>query len=200
MDTQTPEDKAAELAAATLPKEEEVRASVIAEFGFDEATDAEKITKMVKKEMDSREKLSKAIGQKVKYRTDYEALKGAQVTPPKPTSDASAPDFSKVLDDRLRERDLDDLNLPDDIRKETDEWARFKGISVKQAAKAPHIAAKINDYEAERKTEEAAITRKNRTGGKQTVSIDNPPQVDLKTPEGRKTWDEWKEALRKQGM
>lgn len=199
MDNQTPEELAAEQVATQIPKEDEVRASIILEYGFDETNDAERIDKLVKKEVENSKKLSTAIGQKIKYRTDAETLrKSVPATPPKPNN-VEPVDFEKKLDEKLRERDLEELNLPDDIKKETDEWARFKGISVKLAARAPHIAAKVADYEKGQKTEEAAISRTNKSGGKKTYSMDNPPDVDMTTKEGRDEWANWKSEMAKKG-
>ncbi len=79
----TAEELAAEQAdlVTAQEKEEEVRAKVITEYGFDEVDDLERINKVVAKEMDSRKKLFAAIGQKIKYRTDLETEK-KKVTPP----------------------------------------------------------------------------------------------------------------------
>lgn len=199
MDTQTPEELAAEQAATLLPKEDEVRTNIILEYGFDETNDAERIDKLTKKEMESHKKLTAAIGQKIKYRTDAENLrKTVPVTPP-PANNVAPVDLDKKLDERLRARDLEELDLPDDIKKEADEWAKFKGISVKLAARAPHIAAKVAEYEQAQKTEEAAISRTNKSSGKKTYSMDNPPDVDMTTKEGRDEWANWKSEMTKKG-
>ncbi|MCH8294716.1 hypothetical protein IH992_26830, partial [Candidatus Poribacteria bacterium] len=64
----SPEEAKAEQEALAEAKEEEVRTGIIEEYGFDEDTDKENIDKLVKSELDHRSKLSKAIGQKVKFR------------------------------------------------------------------------------------------------------------------------------------
>lgn len=194
-----PEELAAEQAALQEGKQEEIRANIIAEFGFDEATDAERIEKLVTKEMEHHKKLSSAIGQKINWRE--KASKPTQ--PVTPTTETAKPaesvDIDKKLDERLAQRDLDDMDVPDAIKKQVGEWARFKGITVKQAARAPHIASQITDYEKEQRTEGAAISRTNRSGGKKTYTLDNPPDVDMRTTEGQKEWADYKEALRKAG-
>lgn len=56
-------------------KEEDIRAGIITEYGFDADSDAERIDKLVTKELDHDKKLSSAIGAKIKHRTEAEELK-----------------------------------------------------------------------------------------------------------------------------
>lgn len=192
MDTE--QEKAAELAATQEVKEDEVRAKIVSDFGFDEANDAEKIDKLVKHEMDSHKKLSTAIGQKIKYRTDLEE---ARKNPPKP--EVKTEELGTVVAKELDKRDLDALEYPDDLKKEIHRIANITGVSIKQAARDPYIVAKIGDYEKEKRAEDAAISKTNRSGGKKTYSFDSPPDVDLTTKEGREEWEAWKQAMIKAG-
>ena len=76
----SPEELAAEQVALQESKEDEVRANIINEFGFDESVDADKIDRLVTKEMEFSKKLSSAIGQKIKVRNERDAL--LKNTPP----------------------------------------------------------------------------------------------------------------------
>lgn len=194
----TPEELQAEQAALVESKEDEIRANVIAEFGFDEAADADRIDKLVTKEIESAKKLSAAIGQKINYRTKLqEASKDIAPKPEvKPTDPA---DIEKIIATTLEKRDLDSLEYSAELKKEIQRVAQITGVSVKQAARDPYIVAKIGDWEKTQKAEEAAISRTNRSSGKKNYSIDNPPELDMSTPEGRKEWDDYKEAMRKAG-
>lgn len=198
------QELAAEQAAVKEVKEDEVRASIITEYGFDEVDDAERIDKLTKKEMENHKKLSSAIGQKIKHRTEAEALKNdprlkAAVTPPA-ESKIAPEDIDKKLDERLAQRDLDEMDTSDEIRKEIGDWAKFKGITVKQAARAPHIVLKMDEYEKEQKAEAATISRTNRaSGSKKTYTFDSPPNVDMSTKEGREEWQSFLDAMKKAG-
>lgn len=198
MDT-TPEELAAEQAAAQAPKEEEIRSSVIAEFGFDEVADAERIDKLVTKEMDNRKALSSAIGQKIKWRDEAKKPKEPAAPPVKVDDN----DLDKKLDEkltaRLEKQALDELEYPAELKAEIQKVAQAQNIGVKQAARDPYIVFKVSEYEKEQKTNEAAISRTNRSSGKQTFSLDNPPEVDMTTEAGRKTWDEYLKAMKAQG-
>lgn len=196
------QEKAAELAAQADLKEDEVRAKVIEEFGFDPDADAEKIDKLVAKEVESHKKLSSAIGQKIKHRTEAETLRNdprLKVTPPPTESKIAPEDIGKVVAQELEKRDLDALEYPADIKANIQRVAQVQGISIKQAARDPWIVSQITEHEKQAKADEAAISRTNRSGGKKNYSLEKPPEVDMSTPEGRKEWDDWTNWAKKQG-
>ena len=141
----TPEEANAEqetLAHANA-KEDEVRASIIAEYEFDETADADRISKLVAKDMENRKKLSDAIGQKIKHRNDAKKFadelknKGG-VTPPAPVVadkkvDVSLKDNMALIKADVHEDDIDEVL----------DYAKFKGISVSEALKSPAIKATL---------------------------------------------------------
>ena len=198
---QTPEEIAAELAASQVViKEDEVRAKIVEELGFDPEIDKERIDKLVAKEVDSRKKLSDAIGQKIKHRTEAEELRKKVPPPPPEKKDDSQQDVSKIVAEELQKRDLGDLDAPDAVKREIADWAKFKGISVKEAARAPHIVSAMDAYKKQQQLDEATTSRTNRSGGgSKNYSLESPPDVDMSTEAGRKQWDEYKEAMRKAG-
>lgn len=195
------EEKDLEAEVAKRPDEEEIRKNVIAEYGFDEVDDAERINKLVAKEVDHKTKLFKAIEQKRKYRDDP-ARKPA--TPPNPDNKNEPPkgvapeDVGKMLDERLEQRDLDEMPHSEDIKKEIKRIAQIQGVSVKQAARDPYIVAKIDEEKKAKAADDAAISRNNRQGGKKTFST-TPPDVDMTTKEGQEEWDAWKKWMAENG-
>lgn len=197
----SPEELKAEQEALAEAKEEEIRSKIIEEFGFDEIDDSEKIDKLVEREKKHHDTLSKTISQKIKYRALAQK-------PPEPKSEqkpkVESEDLEKKLDaklnERLEQRDLDELGYPDEIKKEIKRVAQITGVSVKQAARDPYVVSTfIEPYEKERKTEEASVSRTNRAGsGKGSYTMDNPPEVDVKTEAGQKEYEKWLDAMRKQ--
>ena len=185
-------------------KQEEVRASVISEFGFDEELDTDKIDKAVEKEMDSRKKLSEAIGQKIKYRKDAEDLRAKATPPIKPKVKIDPDEVSKVVDSKLKEmleqRDLDALDYSDELKSEIKRIAQIAG-SVKQALKDPYIVFKIESYEKEEKVKEATISRTYKSGSSKEFDINNPPTFDPNDVEGSdKAMKEWEAEAKKRGF
>lgn len=204
MDIQeTAEDLALEQGASKEIKEDEVRANIIIEYGFNETDDAERIDKLTKKEMDGHKKLSAAIGQKIKYREAAKAVKPAEPVVAKPAVEPAKPeavDVDKAVAKQFEQRDLEEMSYSDDLKKEIQRVATVQGISIKAAARDPYIVFKIGEEEKEQKNEAATIGKTRGGGGsKKTYSIDAPPDVDMATPEGRKEWQEYKDAMKKAG-
>lgn len=186
-------------------KEEDVRQSVVSEYGFDEIDDAEKIDKVVEKEMTHRKELSEAIGQKIKQRDAKNLLaeENAKLkTPPTaPVTKVPDEDLDKKLDQKLGERfekrDLDAMSYPDELKEKIQKVAKINETSIKEAVKDPWIVSQIEEYESTVKMDEATISRTHKSGGKTSYDLDNPPEVDINTPEGVKEWDKYKEEMRK---
>lgn len=184
-------------------KEDELRKEIISAYGFDEEKDKDRITKAVERETKHRKALSATIGQKVRYR---DALQKSQ--PKKPDAAPSKED-GKDLDERvnagiaaaLEQRDLDEMDYPDEIKNAIKQVAAYNKVSVRKAEKDPYIAAKIEAWKKEQGTDEAALSRNNKNGGTgSTTSTDlTPPDVDLNTPEGRKEYDDWKAKMIREG-
>lgn len=148
----TPEELEQEQKALKQAKEEEVRSSVIEEFGFDEEIDTDKIDKAVAKEMNNRKRLSEAIGQKINYRKEAEKLRNV-IPPTKP----DVKDNGKAEALNLKDiRALQDVH--DDDVDEVVEFAKFKGISIAEAKKTPTMQNLLRAKEEERTTAQAANT------------------------------------------
>lgn len=194
------EEQELEAEAQAEAKEEEIKSKVIEEYGFDSVDDAEKIDKLTKERMASHKKLTVAVGQKIKYRD----AKPAPVTPPKPDKkDEKAPepvDVGKAVTAELEKRDLEALEYPAELKTEIQRIATAQGTGIKAALRDPYIVFKVGEYEKEQKQEAATIGNKNKGGGgKNTFTPGIPPDVDMSTEEGRKTYDRWKEWEKSQG-
>ena len=146
------EEKAAEQAALEIGKEEEVRAGIIAEYGFDEEADAERIDKLTAKEMEHSKKLRSAIGAKIKHRTEAEELKKNGAKPQTPKEDKKdEPNLTTQDTIALAKADVSDEDMDEIIS-----HAKFKGISVRDALKTPYIKAYMAEQQEFRKTADAA--------------------------------------------
>lgn len=193
----SPEEQTAEQEALQEAKEEEIRAKVIEEFGFDPETDTEKIEKAVAKDMKYRADMSTAIRQKINWRTKA-TTKPSE--PPKREEPALDPaEIDKRVDAKLEQRELDSLDYPDELKAEIQKVAHAQGISIRKAVADPYIAFKIDEHKKAVAADEASVSRTSRTSTKKTYSLDNPPDVDMTTAEGQKEWEAWKAEMKKQG-
>jgi hypothetical protein len=193
-----------EQSAAQQFNKDEVRASIIAEFGFDEVTDGDKVDRLVQKAEEGHQRLSKAIGQKIKWRNEASKPKEPVTPPPPPETKSFSPeDVEKTVDARLQQRDLDEMEYPDEIKTEIKRIAQITQVSIKAAARDPYIASKISDYKKTQDADDGAITRKNRSHSSKEYSIDNPPELDMSSPEAFKKsneeYDKWFSDMKKKG-
>lgn len=153
----TAEELAAEQAEAKVPTEDEVRAKVIEEFGFDEETEKDRIDKAVAKDIEGRKKLSKAIGQKVTYRTA--AQEAAAKVPKKEEADAVAKKEDISSTDMYI---LIDAKVPREDIKDVTEYATLKGISIEEALKTTTVKTILAEKAEERASAIAANTGQQR--------------------------------------
>ncbi len=198
IETPTPEELIAEKEAMVEVKEDEVREAIVSEYGFDEEEDAEKIEKAVEREVKHRKTLSTAIRQKIKYRDSQpkpvvEEVKPVVEEPPKTDKTAE-----QIVKETFEQRDLDDLEYPDELKDEIKRIAEVQQVSIKKALADPYIVSRIEAHKETVEIEEATISRTNKTGSKVKFSIDKPPKVDMGTEEGQKKWDEYLEWMQKQ--
>lgn len=198
----TPEEDTAQVA----PNESDVREKIINEYGFDEIDDADRIEKLTARELEQQKKLSAAIGQKIKLREQLKAKEEPEIKAPDskaPASQSDTEDLDKKLDEKLNERlekrELDSLDYPDDLKDEIQKIAKVRGVSIKEAQRDPYIVYRVEDFEKEQKTDEATLQRTNKKGGKKVYTLENPPEVDFSTEEGRKEWEDYKAAMKKAG-
>jgi hypothetical protein len=154
-------------------KEEEIRADIITEFGFDEEADVERIDKLVAKQMESDKKLSDAIGQKIKYRTEKEELlkNPPKVEPPKEENKFSPKDYLALSQAKVPAEKFDEIQ----------EYANFKKISLAEALNTDYVKDTLKRHEEEKKSAEATNT----DGGRRTSSKDTGESLLDKAEQGQ---------------
>lgn len=201
----TPEELAAEQEALKPVDKEAVRTQVVADLELDETDDAELISKAVDREVRQREITQAAIKAKIKHRTDAEEaakkLREEKPVAPKPNEEAVKPlseeDVRKAATSAAREalegQYLEGLNLPEELQAEIRRVADIGQKSIREALKDPYIVSRVKEHEAEA----ASASQTHRSGKSSKFDVNNPPQVDMSTEEGRKAYDEWFEKARK---
>jgi acetylornithine deacetylase/succinyl-diaminopimelate desuccinylase-like protein len=189
----TPEQ---EREALTPVDVEKVRDEVIEELGFDPENDLERIEKAVNREVKQREYTAKAIQAKINLRKEKEAadkelqaLKESGKGNNNVTPDEFEKKFDERMNARLEERDLNDLDLADELKEEVKKIAKLNNISVKKALSDPYIVFKKTEYEKEARVSEAAISRKNNSSGRKSYTEETIAEIDVSTPEGRAEFD-----------
>lgn len=153
----TPEQKAEEEAALVVLKDEDLKAKVIEDYGFDKTADADKIEKAMAKEKKSREITSKAIQQKIKYRTEAETLRGGATKKPEAksdegdkggNSDLSSMDMYTLMQNEVHQEDISEVS----------DFAKLKKISIADALKSPIVKNILAEKAEFRKSADAAAS------------------------------------------
>ncbi|MFA5395226.1 MAG: hypothetical protein WC346_04330 [Methanogenium sp.] len=205
----SPEEQKAEEEAQQEVKDEELKEALAKEFELDPETDEEFLEKLFEREKAQREKLSGAIKQKINWREKAQAKKTSEEPEDSPgkgkkPDEDGEPDLDKLVDQKLSERlearELETLELTDELKEEVKELAKLKGISVREAAKLPYILSRKEEVEREERLKKATPKRSKR--GSFVPSYDpakplNPDDFDFDTKEGVEAWQEAKKARAK---
>lgn len=153
----TAEELAEEQAAAQVPKEEEIRAQVIEDYGFDEEADKDRIDRLTQKEVDHRTKLHKAVGQKIKHRDEATRLAALVPEDRKPVVPPVVPPEEKK--DEFSSMDLYALmqnQVPQEDVPEVSKAAKLLGVTVVEALKDPMVQSILAKNAEFRKSATAA--------------------------------------------
>jgi hypothetical protein len=182
-------------------KEEEVRAEIIEKYGLDEVEHEALIENLTKDRLQDRKNFGELVKQKRSWRE--KAQKPAPESEKKNESldpDELLKQAEQRVEQRLEQRDLEDLGLPDEIKAEVQKLAKSQGISVRKAANDPYIKFKKDEWEKEQRANEAAISRNNKTAAQTTFDPTKPPKldptIDYSTPEGQKALTKYQKDMK----
>lgn len=199
----TPEEQTAEKEALAEVNTDELKTKIAEEMGIDPDTEADLLDKVVEREKTNRERLSKAIKQKIKFRDQLKPSDKSK-SDKSDKGESQTPNISELVAtqvaEQLEQRDLASLQLADELKEEIKDLAKLKKISIKDASELPYIKSRKETMEREQKIINASPKRKG--GGTHTPTYDvtkgapSPEDFDLNSPEGRKDWDQAKTSFR----
>ena len=172
----------------------EFRAKIVAGLGLtDDDANKELIDKVVARESGLRKGFGTLL---VKYKT----LKSTAKPNPKPP--VQQPNAQQPLDAEtvrkqteatvraeLEQRDLDEMEVSDEVKAEIKKVAQIQGVSVRKATQDPYIKHLVDQDKAKQRINEAGGTR---SPNAIPVNGKGMPKFDLSTPEGRKEYKDWK--------
>lgn len=119
-----------------------------------------------------------------------ERLEELESQPPKTVS-FSEEEILKKVDERLEEKELNSLDLDEDLKKEIKVYAKLNNVSVSKAKDSEYIRFKLDKLEQKKKAEEASAG-----GGSHTTTTDlknlDISKLDMWNEEDRKKFEEWK--------
>ena len=201
-----PAELEAEKEAMKDSSAEEVKATLIKKYGFDETEHAQILEGLAGEILGEKKKTSTAIRQKISWREKAQESAPKEQknedNPQKPSINAD--DIDKKIDAKVTERldlaELDVSNLGDELKEEVKKYAKVSGVSVKEALKSPYIQFRKREADEKEKIENASIKRTNNIQVRTDFEGKTPAEVkeflDLSTEEGRKQWTEYRKTLK----
>lgn len=114
------------------------------------------------------------------------------VVPPK---DA---DIDKLLDAKLEKRELEALDMSDELKKEVQTYAKNQGVSIKQALNSKYIKFLQEEEDRKERTNNASLGGSSRgSRSKKDYSEVRPAtSFNMTTPEGRADFAKYREAMK----
>jgi len=172
---------------------DDVRNSIIEKYGLDNELDEELITKIQATEATSRKALSTAVKQKIGWRTKAQA--GAEEKPVEIHGETG--EMRDEIRKELEAREVESLEVSDETKEQIKSYAKANSLTVKQIMDSDFYKFLKNQEDSKQKVEEASIGGKRRAPSTTEFSSDGPPDVDMATEEGQKTWEAYKVFLKK---
>ncbi len=176
--------------------ENELREKIAEDLGIDPDEQGDILDRAVQREIEAHNKLSTAIGQKIKFRKELKSKTSDPKPKAKETEDAKTTIREQVLS-VLEEERLNDMDVPEELKEDIQKIAKLQSISVKKASKDPYILHKKKELEEAAKVQQATISRKNK-GKPIKFEEGKIPDFDVSTKEGQEKWEKWKQQMRAQ--
>ena len=124
--------------------------------------------------------------------------KPTPIIEPKPATPPKESDIDKLLDAKLEKRELENLDLSDELKKEVSVYAKVQGISVKKALSSEYISFLKEKEEKKEKNNNASLGSNRKGTTKKDYSEKKASEFDLRTPEGRAEHAKYQEYLKEQ--
>ena len=115
-----------------------------------------------------------------------------------PGKPAPVGDVSKIISAELDKRDLDALDVSDELKKEVSTYAKVQGISIKQALKSDYISFLKEKEDKKERINNASLGGNRRGNTKKDYSEMTASDFDLRTPEGKADFAKFEEHLKKE--
>jgi uncharacterized phage infection (PIP) family protein YhgE len=116
---------------------------------------------------------------------------------PKPFIQPKDSDIDKLLDAKLEKRELESLDISDELKKEVQTYAKVQGVSVKKALNSEYISFLKEKEEKKEKIDNASLGSNRKGTTKKDYSEMKATDFDMTTPEGRKEFDAYRADMRK---
>ena len=119
--------------------------------------------------------------------------------PPKTEASTVKPeDITKTVDERLLQRDIEALDVSENLQKEVQDYVALHKVSVKKALDSSYLKFMMEEENKNKKIEDASLGGKSKATKKDDFSEKSPMDFDLATEEGRNDWEKYQKWLQSQ--
>ena len=198
--TPTPEELKQEEEALKESPTEELRKSIIQKYELDEYEQGDLIDRMLEEALEQRKSFGKVIEQKRKWREKAQSVQPsvqAKGEVQQKNQIISDNEIDKRLEEKLEKRELEALDLSDELKKEVAVYAKLNGVSIKKALASDYIQFKKDKEESNAFIDDASLGGNKRgITGKDYSQIDTK-KLDHTTEKGKADFARWEEEQRK---
>ncbi len=202
-DTIDTEDVKVEEEALKETPTEEIKKEIIEKYGFDPEEHEELIEKLTNDKLEDRKRLSTAIKQKRSWRDKFKSTEKSVVKTDKEVKQKINPsDIDSLveakLNEKLREKEINDLDFDEEIKKQIETYAKVNNVGIKEATNSNYIKFLIKENKEKEVIDDATISNKHNKN-KSVKNYDSMSfnDFDLTTKEGRKDYSEFMEYKKK---
>ena len=107
-------------------------------------------------------------------------------------------DIDRLLDEKLEKRELESLDVSDQLKKEVAIYAKLNSVSIKKALASDYIQFKKEQEDSVKESEEASLGGSKRGTTKKDYSKVDPKSFDPSTEQGKKDKAEWEKYIREE--
>ena len=116
----------------------------------------------------------------------------------KPEVKAEKPDIDTLLDEKLNKKELDSLDLSEDLQKEVENYAKLNKVSIKKALSSDYIVFLKEKADKKIKAEDASLGGGRKGTALKDYSKMTASDFNMTTKEGREDFKKWEEHIRKE--
>ena len=115
-----------------------------------------------------------------------------------PVPQVKQEDISKAVQEQLNQRELEALEVSDELKKEVQDYAKLHAVSIKKALDSSYLKFMIEEENKKKRIEDASLGGKKKAVAKGDMKDKSPADFDLTTEEGKQGWADYQKWLETQ--
>ena len=143
---------------------------------------------------------NQGIAKRLKTKLDKSKVEVKSEVKPEPPKvekkEQPVSDVKSTVQEILEQRDLEALEVSDELKKKIQVYAKMEGVSIKKAYESEYIQGKKDAEDHDKKLIDSQLPKGRKGTAKKDYSETKATDFDLTTPEGKQGFKEYKEWLK----